>query len=109
MPRSFWQVASIQNFGTIYINIAKLSSNCLFYREKLGVYNNPEHASSFLAGNLRQLTFVANLSSNFLFYREKLAYITTVNMQVPVLPSESKEDVSQVEDLLQDGRMGHEV
>ena len=44
-----------------------------------------------------------------LFYREKLAYITTVNMQVPVLPSESKEDVSQVEDLLQDGRMGHEV
>ena len=58
---------------------------------------------------LGQLTFVAKLSSTCLFYREKLAYITTVNMQVPVLPSESKEDVSQVEDLLQDGRMGHEV
>ena len=41
--------------------------------------------------------------------REKLAYITTVNMQVPVIPSDSKEDVTQVEDLLKDGRMGHEV
>ena len=45
----------------------------------------------------------------FPFCREKLAYITTVNMQVPVLPSETSEDVSQVEDLLKDGRMGHQV
>lgn len=42
-------------------------------------------------------------------FREKLAYITTVNMQVPVIPTDSKDDVTQVEDLLKDGRMGHEV
>lgn len=43
-------------------------------------------------------------------FREKLAYITTVNMQVPVIPSDGgQSEDSKVQELLKDGRVGHEV
>ncbi|XP_053398838.1 protein KIBRA-like isoform X2 [Mercenaria mercenaria] len=43
-------------------------------------------------------------------FREKLAYITTVNMQVPVIPSDGgQSEDNKVQELLKDGRVGHEV
>lgn len=43
-------------------------------------------------------------------FREKLAYITTVNMQVPVIPLDgTQSEDSKVQELLKDGRVGHEV
>ena len=60
-------------------------------------------------GNVQLSAVWAIKYAKFFFSREKLAYIMTVNMQVPVLPTETGDDVSQVEDLLHDGRMGHQV